>query len=1348
MAIVEGLLHITPRPRDAGRPPARRFAVPLAGRRPADPGHRRGPLRSGSDGTLGLCEIKAVGGITFAQDEQSAKHIGMPRSAVASGCVDFVLPPEELARRLAEIGGHPYLAPTPPSAEEFAEAEDQYRKILAAVRSATGVDFSLYRDTTIRRRIMRRMALHGYQLLVDYAGSLDTDRGEVDALYGDLLINVTSFFRDPPMFEALKSVVFPEVIKNRPASAPFRIWVPGCSTGQEAYSLAMALWEFFDDRTIRPPVQIFATDLSDQATLEKARAGLYPESIEAEVSPERMQRFFKRDDHLFRIDKTIRDCCVFARQNVAADPPFSHVDLISCRNVLIYMATTLQKRILPTLHYALNMPGFLVLGNAETVGEFTDLFEIVDRANKIYAKRVAANRPAVSFNLEEYRMGLDAVHRPARSRIPTTPEYQKEADRIVMGRYAPPGVLVNLSFDALQFRGRTIRYLDIPQGEPTANVLKMAREGLFLELRSALNEARSRNERVLRQDVRIRDEHGISEVDLEVLPVKPAGSTEACLLVLFHEKGSIPHPRRPAALPQTARAPKAPAPPRHWFPRLFDRTGSRGEPSAAPPSRSTDSPAEAENARLSQELASTREYMQSLVKQQDAANEELKSANEEILSSNEELQSTNEELQTAKEELQSANEELTTVNEQLQHRNLELNQSTNDMTNLLTSTTIPVVMVGSDLRIRRVTAAARKVMNLLPADVGRLIGDFKANVDVGDLESLIGDVIEHVHVQEREVQDGEGRWHLLRIHPYRTADNKIDGAVIVLVDIDQVKRAQQEARASRAQLAEEVASLSRLYELIATLTVSEDLPAALEQVLYASITLLRADLGDVQLFDPDTDMLKIVVQRGFNEDFIEHFRTVGPDNGSSWARALASRARVVIEDTELDVDFAAGRQLSASAGFRAVQSTPLISRDRKVLAVLSTYFRQPHRPLERELGMLDGYVRLAVNFVERLRAEEALKELDRRKDEFLATLAHELRNPLGPIRNAVQILGLAGGDSEHSLEARNILDRQTEQLTRIVDDLLDMSRIIQGKLELRKQRVALADVVNTALQSTRSFIESRGNRLAVNLPSEPLYLDADPVRLAQVLVNLLNNAAKFTRAGGQIDVTAEHDAAEEQIVISVRDDGDGIPPELLPRMFNMFTQGDNSLERARGGLGVGLTLVRSLVELHDGRVEVKSDGPGKGSEFLVRLPLASPDVPPEPKTPERVAERVPAKPRRILVVDDNEDQTQSLVGLLTLLGHKVESTYDGQSAVEAAAKFVPDLALVDIGLPGMNGYQVARQIRELPGLEHVILVAQTGWGQEEDRRRSREAGFDLHFTKPVDIGPLQELLAALDDRKS
>jgi two-component system, chemotaxis family, CheB/CheR fusion protein len=785
MALARGALQVTPRGEAPGpHLPVDHFLRALAHARQTQ---AIGVVFSGtgSDGTLGLLEVKAVGGITFAQEPGSARHGGMPQSAIGSGAVDFVLSPRGIAERLAEIGTHPYLSPGPVE-PPVPESEDHFSRVLGAVKAATEVDFTHYRDTTIRRRILRRMALHGESSLAAYARRLEQDGAEVEALYRDILINVTSFFRDPALFEALKTRVFPEILKAKPPDAPLRLWVPGCSTGQEAYSLAIALWEFFDGRPRRHPFQIFGTDLSDPGSLERARAGLYPESIKAEVASERLRRFFKKEDHLYRIDKSIRERCVFARQNLTADPPFSHVDLISCRNVLIYMNPALQRRLLPIFHYALNVPGFLVLGASETVGEFNELFQVMDRANKVFAKQITASRPPRQFVIERYQ-APDAA-RPRAGAMGSTPaDFHKEADRLLLSHYAPPGVLVNEQLDILQFRGHTGRYLEAPPGEPSMNLLKMARPGLFVELRSAVNEALIRGETVRREGLCLRDEQGVREVAIEVLPVRPREAAAQCCLVLFEEDGA-------------SQATTGPARPPGWRARLYRWFHPGYHPAgdmAAPARRDGLTEPGGESAQLRQELSSTREYLQSLVEQQDAANEELRSANEEALSANEELQSTNQELETAKEELQSINEELSTINEQLQHRNRELGQTSNDLQNLLASAIIPMIMVGPDLTIRRLTPPARKIMNLLPADLGRPIGHLKANVDVPDLEALIADVIEEMQPRQREVHDREGRRYELRVHPYRTDDNKIDGAVLLLLDIEDLKRSQEEASEAR-----------------------------------------------------------------------------------------------------------------------------------------------------------------------------------------------------------------------------------------------------------------------------------------------------------------------------------------------------------------------------------------------------------------------------------------------------------------------------------------------------------------------------------------------------------------------
>jgi two-component system CheB/CheR fusion protein len=1105
---------------------------------------------------------------------------------------------------------------------------------------------------------MRRMALHTQQSLAEYAERLKVDHAEAEALYQDLLINVTSFFRDAELFEALKASVFPELAKGRSPTQPLRIWVPGCSTGQEGYSLAMALIEFFDDKPVCPPIQIFATDL-DQSGLDKARTGIYPEGIEGEVSPERLRRFFKRDDHVYRIEKSIRDMCVFARHNVAADPPFSHVDLISCRNVLIYLATPLQKRVLSAFHYALNIPGYVALGSAETVGDYGDLFQLTDRSHRIYLKKAVSSRHLPLFHSGDYRPASFISGRPGPGVI-AIPDFQKEADRILLNRYAPPGVLVDENFAILQFRGRTSPYLEPPAGEPTTNVLKMAREGLFLELRNTLADAKKSNKTVRREGIRFRSNGDMREIALEVVPLRSQGGN-SCYLVLFQEAGAIP-----AAVP----------------------------PKSLEPLPSTEAEAAGELLQLRQELVATREYLHSMIEQQDAANEELRSANEEIMSSNEELQSTNEEVETAKEELQSANEELTTVNEQLQRRNIELDQANNDLTNLLSSTSIPIVMIGGDLRLRRFNSPAKKVMNLLPTDIGRPISDLNVGAVAADLEHIVGDVIESVQPVEREVRDRDGRWYMMRVQPYRTADHKIDGAVVVLVDINEVRSHQEELRRQ-----------STLLELSQDAVIVRD----------AENRVIFWNSAAQQMYGWSADEAGGMALN-------ELLQT----DSKAWTELSNQLDEQGIWEGEMHQNRRNGE--------------PIIVQTREVL-------------VRDQSGAPSAILSIKRDITERHRMMEALRQADRHKDEFLATLAHELRNPLAPIRNAAEIIRLAGYDPASVARVRDILDRQVKQLSRIVEDLIDITRIVEQKIELRKERVTLSTVVETALESCRSLIEVRRHRLTVNYPDEPLYLDVDPVRLAQVLINLLNNAAKYTEPGGDIRLTAKRvavpDAADAttdgeaskagELILTVSDNGMGILPELLPHIFDMFIQGVRAVRQDQGGLGIGLSLVRSLVQMHGGSVEARSEGPGRGSEFVVRLPLA--DGPPQPAAGPETAPAT-LQPRRILVVDDNQDQAESLGLLLKLMGHETHVAFNGQEALEAMARFKPDVALVDIGLPAMSGYELARRIRRQPQFRNIVLVAQTGWGQDADRKRSEEAGFDYHLVKPVSPELLRDLLNA------
>lgn len=706
-----------------------------------------------SDGSHGMTAIKAAGGLTFAQDEKSAKFGSMPHSAVAAGAVDFVLPPAQIAVELARIGRHPYVLAARDSEEELAEDNaGTLNKILQQLRIANGVNFALYKQSTVKRRIKRRMVVHSLERLDDYLKFLGSHPAEMRALYDDMLINVTGFFRDPPLFDTLKDVVLPAVCRDRAGS--FRAWVPGCATGEEAYSIAICLIEYLGDRLARFPVQVFGTDISETA-IEKARAGIYRDTIESDVSPERMRRFFVRTDGRYQISKAVRDLCVFARQDVTRDPPFSKLDLVSCRNVLIYLGPLLQKQVIPIFHYALKPTGYLMLGSSEALTGFSDLFKVVGKKGRIYAKKTISGR--AGLELRPSHASGDG-RKPAQAPFPhpPLPNLNQEADRILLSRYAPPGVLVSDEFDIVQFRGRMGPYLEPAPGQASLNVLRMAREGLGMELRATLHRAKQTHRPVRREDVQYRQDGQARRVTIDVLPFVLTDSVQQYFyLVLFSE-------------------PSAPA-----------RRPAKGSLRSAPLRES------AEVASLKRELASKRGQLQSIIEEQDATNEELQSVNEEALSTNEELQSTNEELTTAKEELQSANEELTTVNEEVQQRNVELGQLNNDLSNVLASVNVPIVIVGSDLRIRRFTPSAERVLNLIRSDIGRRITDIRPNIHLPELEPLLLEVLDTISPRETTVRDSEGRLHSLRLRPYRTLDNRIDGAVIMLMDIHQLMQTMQ-----------------------------------------------------------------------------------------------------------------------------------------------------------------------------------------------------------------------------------------------------------------------------------------------------------------------------------------------------------------------------------------------------------------------------------------------------------------------------------------------------------------------------------------------------------------------------
>lgn len=1218
-----------------------------------------------TDGTIGLEAIKAEGGITFAQDS-TAEQDGMPHSAISSGCVDFVLPPDEIARELARIGKHPYVVPS--------SDEPNLTQVLHLLRHGTGIDFSNYKYNTIYRRVTRRMVLQKIEDLKDYIRFLKENPAEVTSLYYDLLIGVTSFFRNPEAFEALKDKVFPRLIKSQAGRDPVRIWSVGCSTGQEAYSLAMAFMEFAEAVGSSVPVRIFATDLNERG-VETARTGFYPKDIAQDVSAERLRRFFVEVEGGYRINKAIREVCVFSRHNVISDPPFSQMDLICCRNLLIHLEPVLQQKIVPILHYALKPHGVLWLGASETIGSYRNLFELEDAKQKIYAKKPGPK--GAQLPLQE-----SGVPRTSFTPITGRPsgagsDLHREAEHFLVSRFAPPSVLVSKDLQILKYSGDTGAYLAPAPGEASLNLFKMLREGLLVGVRQAVLRAGKENALVREEGLRVKSNGGYRELTVEVVPLKSSGGMEGGgndggFLVLFHE--------------------------------AHQTDGSHAVRSEIAPASQEPQACDPDNARLQHELSATREYLQSVIEQQEAANEELQSANEEAQSSNEELQSINEELETSKEEIQSSNEELATVNDELNNRNAELNSLNSDLVNLLASIQVAIVMLGPDLRVRRFTPMAENLLNLVSTDIGRPVGAIKLKFDLPDLEALLRQVLNTVSIHEREVQDTHGHWYSLRLRPYKSLENKIDGVVMIMVDIDLQKRAQEYIENIVKAVSEPLIVLdANLRVRTANDSFRKTFQVTPEELKGRPLY----ELGNGQWNIPDLHRLLLEVLK-LNEEVknleVEHeFPHIGK-------KALLLNARQVPQVN--------GLEASILLAIEDVTERKLTEAERK----------------------------------ETLRHEQvARKEADsanRVKENFIATLSHELRTPLNAVLGWIQLLIRGAVKPEEVQEAYKVIERSAKHQAQLVSDLLDVSRIASGKLKLDMQPVNLYEIINDTIEGKRKKAALRKVEVRKELDTEIGPFWGDPTRLQQVIWNLLSNAIKFTPEGGTVTVLLER--TPQRVEITVMDTGIGIEAAMIPHLFERFWQADSSSARNAGGMGLGLSIVREIVELHGGNIWAKSPGRGQGATFIVSLPLATEKIASEAKCAATVPDVQESSWAdlsgvEILLVDDDTYGRELVRRIFEERGGTVITASSAAEGMSLLCKKVPDVLVSDIGMAGEDGYSFLHRVRSLSSAEggDVPAIALTAFARPEDRTRALVEGFQAHVSKPLDSLELVATVSSL-----
>lgn len=757
VTVVDGRLRVRATDRRSDEPPrvVDDFLASLAD----EAGDRAvGIVLSGnlSDGTEGLRAIRAAGGHALVQDPGTAEHDQMPRSAIENGLADAVLPPAELGAEVADRVGDPLFGEgrgQPPAPGDLGGDQGDLDRVLELLEDRAGIDFTHYRKGTLKRRIQRQILASSVEGLEGYVELVESDPDALDDLYEDVLIGVTAFFRNEEMYDDLREHVFPELLEDRHAGEPLRIWVPGCATGEEAYSIAIALERFLDDVESPPQVQIFGTDV-DADAIQTARAGWYPDDVEEDVPGEVLDRFFTRASGGYEVDKAVRGRCIFAVHDLARDPPFSQIDLVSCRNLLIYLEPGLQKRVLGALHYALRPDGFLVLAEAESTARADELFDQVLGAKSVHRPREVSPSPIQTWTDLHPRVREEPETGQVRGQR-TVRNTEDHVDAALLDLYGPAAVVVNRDDKVVSFRGETGRYLEHDAGEADLQIRHLLRRGLAVPVMQGLREAREKGASHVLEGLPVEGSQGPDRVDVEIRPLASATGREDNLLVVFRAEEDRDESQEGLV---------------H---RVLDRVGSflgvGGDDGL-------------EREELERELERTRQELRTIAREYEATNEELRAAHEEALSTNEELQSTNEELETAKEELQSSNEELTTLNQELQERSDEIQRINDDLRNLLESVDLPIVMVDSEVSIRRFTNRAEDTLNLIPSDVGRPLADIRTGFDVGSLETTVIEVLDTFQEKTVLLDDEAGRSYAVKVRPYRTTDDRVGGAVLVFLD--------------------------------------------------------------------------------------------------------------------------------------------------------------------------------------------------------------------------------------------------------------------------------------------------------------------------------------------------------------------------------------------------------------------------------------------------------------------------------------------------------------------------------------------------------------------------------------
>ncbi|MBF0116841.1 MAG: PAS domain-containing protein [Magnetococcales bacterium] len=1207
---------------------------------------------SGRDGASGLKAIREKGGIGVVQEPGSAAFDGMPRAALETAGADLLLPPAEIPAAVIDLLTHarnPAAAvPTLPLPVAPQNRDALLETVLNLAAARKGSVLQGYKKTTLRRRVERRMQLKNIPTITGYLELLEQKPEELDLLIQDLLVGVTGFFRDREAYQILERQVVPRLFVGKDPLQPVRVWVAGCATGEEAYSIAMLLHEFRENAGLAHPVQIFATDLDDTA-LDEARTGYYREDVIREIEPQRLARFFTRHELFFHIKREVRESVVFASHNLLSDPPFSRMDLVVCRNVFIYLEQDAQKKLLSVFRFVLNKDGHLFLGSSESLGQQAKHFEAVSKAWRIYRHQgKAPNRkeiPLLTGNPLQRLSGIASLS-------VTGVASMERIYRTMLENHGPAMVLTSLEGEAIHVSGNTRAFLMVPHGEPQNNIIAMVKP----EVRSLLSAAMVRVAQENRlATTRTHPDGNGRATRVTISPISPHPGERLLLITLAHEPGEI--------------------------------------------SRTSYLTGEAFLVQqLEQELRATRDDLQRTIEQLRSSNEELIAFNEETIAMNEELQSANEELESSKEELQSLNEELSIANATLDAKVVELELANDDLSNLFSSTDTAILFLDLQLRIKRFTPAATRLMRLIPGDVGRPMTDIVHNLTgidpLADAHQVLAD---HVTL-ERDVRDQRGHWYLMRTMPYRTARRQVDGLIVTFTDVSVMKAAEERDHATVIFLQDQARLLSRAHLLVCDLDHH----------------ILMWNIGVEEIYGWRSE-------EAVGRVFYELLRTEFP-------KPLP--------------------EIMADLAIHGHWQGDLVhhTRDQKVITIFSHWRLTPEgKSRTPAVVQVNNDTAEHLKLTSQLRqAKEAAEVANQAKSDFLANVSHEIRTPMNVVLGMSELLL----ETEmNPLQRRFVqtMHHSNKALLKVINDVLDFSRIEAGCLSLTDEPFSPRRMVEETVQWMRIAAEEKGLVLEVRVaPSVPEIVIGDDDRIGQILINLLGNAIKFTHQG-KVSLNLEQ-SEPGTLHFTVIDTGIGIPPEQLEHIFEQFTQADAGITRSYGGSGLGLAISRRLVEMMGGRIRVESV-PGQGSAFTCTLPLRVGNAAvPDAATPEESNALSGAKGLRILLAEDVNENRILFEAFLMDTSHRLIMVCNGLEAVARVQAERFDVVIMDIQMPIIDGYTATRQIRQWEresGRTHVPIVALSANALDGERQRSQEAGCDLYLTKPITRKALLDLLKRL-----